>query len=232
MAITHDDILNKEFPTRFRGYDTDEVDAFLEDVAREVASLTRENNRLNEEIVRLQKELLDLKEEEAELRQAVLSAHRLAEEMRSQLEGQRRLMVEKARVEVDKVVAAGREELARMESRVEELRRVKRELTARLKATLEGYLRLVEEEEGQEEVPILNAQIIEEIGQEVKEELEALGLAVEGGRGQPQGPESVPGDQGSEAPPAQEPGPSPPSAPLQGEGAQEEEPVRLGPALD
>jgi len=47
MGVTPLVIKQKEFSTRFRGFDVQEVDAFLEDVARELESLETdlENSR-------------------------------------------------------------------------------------------------------------------------------------------------------------------------------------------
>ena len=236
MAITHDDILNREFPLRFRGYDTDEVDTFLEEVAKEMASLNRENNRLNEEIVRLRKEMEELKEKEAELRQAVLSAHRLAEDMREQLVGERKLLVEKAKVEVDKILASAGNELSRIQGRVEELRRVKKELVTKLKATLEGYLRLIEEEDGGDEGAELGPQLLEEIGEEVKSELESLGLSLKEVGITEYPLEEQPNDSPAAPSPGldREPGASPSAAPSTPSDEHEKDipSIDLGPALD
>ncbi len=54
MSVTPLVVRQKEFTTRFRGFDVQEVDAFLEDVAKEmntlgntIENLTEEKHRLN-----------------------------------------------------------------------------------------------------------------------------------------------------------------------------------------
>lgn len=59
MALTPDDLLNKEFPeTKFRpGYDKDEVDDFLDEVVVEWRRLIQENEELRAEVSTLQEQL-------------------------------------------------------------------------------------------------------------------------------------------------------------------------------
>ncbi|GAA1158826.1 DivIVA domain-containing protein [Nesterenkonia sandarakina] len=59
MALTPDDLLNKEFPeTKFRpGYDKDEVDDFLDEVVVEWRRLTQENEDLAAKVARLEEQL-------------------------------------------------------------------------------------------------------------------------------------------------------------------------------
>lgn len=59
MALTPDDLLNKEFPeTKFRpGYDKDEVDDFLDEVVVEWRRLIQDNEELRAEVSTLQDQL-------------------------------------------------------------------------------------------------------------------------------------------------------------------------------
>ena len=57
MKITLQDIIEKEFRVKFRGFDIVEVDTFLEEVAENFFQLTEENTRLNETILSLQEDI-------------------------------------------------------------------------------------------------------------------------------------------------------------------------------
>ncbi|MFC1845341.1 DivIVA domain-containing protein [Thermodesulfobacteriota bacterium] len=57
MKITHQDIIDKEFRVKFRGFDMAEVDTFLEEVAEKFFKLSEENTQLNEKILALQEEI-------------------------------------------------------------------------------------------------------------------------------------------------------------------------------
>ncbi|MDX2434485.1 MAG: DivIVA domain-containing protein [Desulfobacterales bacterium] len=57
MKITPQDIIDKEFRVKFRGFDMVEVDTFLEEVAEIFFKLNEENTRLNEKVLTLQENI-------------------------------------------------------------------------------------------------------------------------------------------------------------------------------
>lgn len=57
MKITPQDIIDKEFRVKFRGFDMAEVDTFLEEVAESHFKLIEENTLLNEKVIALQQDL-------------------------------------------------------------------------------------------------------------------------------------------------------------------------------
>ena len=57
MEITPQDIIDKEFRVKFRGFDMAEVDTFLEEVAENFFKLTEENTLLHEKIASLRRDL-------------------------------------------------------------------------------------------------------------------------------------------------------------------------------
>ena len=67
MHISPAEILEKEFAQRFRGYDVHQVDAFLEDVAKELARVSKEHTCLKEEVDILKEELAASREKRAKL---------------------------------------------------------------------------------------------------------------------------------------------------------------------
>ncbi|MEN8231921.1 MAG: DivIVA domain-containing protein [Thermodesulfobacteriota bacterium] len=57
MKITPQDIIEKEFRIKFRGFDMAEVDTFLEEMAENFLKLTEENIRLNEKVLALHEDM-------------------------------------------------------------------------------------------------------------------------------------------------------------------------------
>ncbi len=146
MSLTSNDVLEKEFRVRIRGYDTEEVDLFLEEVAETLAAITRENNSLKDQLAACQAQLEKYKKGEDEFKQAVLSAHKLAEEMKAQASKESEVILERARLEADKIVTSAHKEAAILEDRIEGLQRLQREAVAKIRATIEGYLRILDED--------------------------------------------------------------------------------------
>ncbi len=127
MTITPQDIQAKQFHTRMRGFDMDEVDKFLETVAEEFLVVTLENKQLLEKVETMNKELANFRNKEQAFQSAILSAQRISDEMQA-----------KSRREAEEIVVNARESADEMEQRVrrevdellENSRREAEELTA------------------------------------------------------------------------------------------------------
>jgi DivIVA domain-containing protein len=112
MSITTQDILEQEFHVRFRGFDKDEVDAFLEKVAESYFNLLEENKQLNEQVKALQKGRGAPGTIDKSLLDAIASVKEIANEAKSM--GQREAPAELTESinELNKSTASISEELA------------------------------------------------------------------------------------------------------------------------
>ncbi len=146
MTIMPNEILEKEFSTRFRGYNPEEVDAFLEEVSEELAAVIQERNALRDQVAAYEAKLEEMGRKEEEFRQALTSAHRLAEEMKEQSAKKADLIIERAKLDAERMVEDAHKEALRLEERVRSLRRLQREAIYKIRATIEGYLNILDEE--------------------------------------------------------------------------------------
>ena len=81
MAIRPVDIRRKEFKSGFRGYDANQVDDFLDEVADEFERTFSENQRMSEEITSLQERLQQFEELEASIREALVHAQQVSQDL-------------------------------------------------------------------------------------------------------------------------------------------------------
>ena len=81
-TVTPLDVRQAKFATSMRGYDKAEVNAFLLEAADGYETATRENERLRQEIARLEASLYQYRELEGTLKSALLSAQKLADDVR------------------------------------------------------------------------------------------------------------------------------------------------------
>ena len=95
MAVSPKDILEKEFNTKFKGYDPQEVDLFLDEIMTEFASLIDERDSLLARVSSLESQVSEYKEKEDKLSEAedkimstVLAAQRNAQVYLSKVEVQ------------------------------------------------------------------------------------------------------------------------------------------------
>lgn len=101
MPLTPRDIQEKAFSVRYlRGFDIEEVDLFLEEVAENLYILIQENKRLHEQVKLLERNNQEFRAQEKALRDAVLSARQVADGI-----------ITKSRQEAAKILDRARETL-------------------------------------------------------------------------------------------------------------------------
>ena len=148
MRITPMDIRQQQFKVRFRGFDRQEVDTFLADVAADYEHLVKENALLKEQLTALEERSRGIEGREKLLQDTLLTAQRLAEEMKDGAKREANLLVREAELQGDKVVEEARAEEAKIKAEILALKRTRRQLAEGLRVTLDMYQRLVNEELG------------------------------------------------------------------------------------
>ncbi|MEK7372938.1 MAG: DivIVA domain-containing protein [candidate division NC10 bacterium] len=145
MRITPMDIRQQQFTVKmFRGFDVQEVDTFLEDVAQDYEALVRENTLLKEQLQVLEDRTRGLEERERVLQQTLVTTQRLTEEMKESARREAALTVREAEVAGEKLLEAARTEEAVIQSEIMLLKRNRRQLAEGLRSTIEMYQRMVE----------------------------------------------------------------------------------------
>jgi cell division initiation protein len=143
MRLSPLDIRQQQFTVRmFRGFDPQEVDAFLEDVAEDYESALRESALLKEQLSALEERSRGLAEREKALQDTLLTTQRLAEDMKESARREAQLLVREAELRGEKMLEEVRAEEARIRSDIKTLRRTQRQLVEDLRSTLERYQRL------------------------------------------------------------------------------------------
>jgi len=80
VNLTPLDIQQQRFKTRFRGFDIQEVDVFLDQMADAFESLLKQNENLTEDFRRLQFEIQGYKNREDAFKRALLNSQRVIEQ--------------------------------------------------------------------------------------------------------------------------------------------------------
>jgi cell division initiation protein len=144
MRISPLDVRQQQFTVRiFRGFDPQEVDAFLEDVAEDYESVLKENALLKEQLEALEERVRGMVEREKTLHETLITAQRLTEEMKEAARRDAALHVRDAELRGEKVLEAVRAEEARIRGDITALRRSRRQLVEQLRGTIETYHRMV-----------------------------------------------------------------------------------------
>jgi cell division initiation protein len=145
MRITPLDLRQQQFTIRmFRGFDPQEVDAFLEDVAEDYEAVLKENALLKEQLAALEARAKSFTDMEQTLRDTLLTAQRLTDELKTSAAHEAELLVREAELKSDKLLEEARAEEARIRTDLMSLKRARHQIAESIRATLESYQRLVD----------------------------------------------------------------------------------------
>ena len=140
LHISPAEILEKEFAQRFRGYDVHQVDAFLEDVAKELARVSKEHTRLKGEVDSLKEELAASREKERSLNEELLVAQTMGDDIRARAEQEASRIVSGAQIDAQKVMAEVRQQCASLQQEITAMNQKREQFETSLRSLLEGYL--------------------------------------------------------------------------------------------
>jgi cell division initiation protein len=144
MRITPHDIRQQQFTVRmFRGFDPQEVGAFLEDVADDYEMLLKDNQLLKEQLAAQEERQRAVIEREKHLQDLLVNTQRLVEDMKGAAKREADLIVREAELRGEKQVEAARGEEARIHVEIQALKRLRRQLAEDFSATMDRYRRML-----------------------------------------------------------------------------------------
>ncbi|MFH1148600.1 MAG: DivIVA domain-containing protein [Pseudomonadota bacterium] len=134
MRITPMDIQQQQFRIRFRGFDVQEVDSFLELVASELKEVFHENSSLKDEIKRLQDAQAMYQEKEKTFQTAFISAQRVIDEMKENAQRQGKLILTQAEVEAARLLQQAETRASQIQEEIARLKQQRVQLEYRVKS--------------------------------------------------------------------------------------------------
>jgi DivIVA domain-containing protein len=110
MSLTPEDVEKQVFKERFRGYDQDEVDRFLDRVAASVGEFIRERDLLRDRVRELERQAAESSESGELLQRTLVAAQRTADETIDEARATAEQTVEDARHQAEEILAQARNE--------------------------------------------------------------------------------------------------------------------------
>ncbi|MDD4273444.1 MAG: DivIVA domain-containing protein [Desulfobacter postgatei] len=144
MGVTPLVIKQKEFSTRFRGFDVQEVDTFLEEVARELESQETAIEQLRQENHRLNLENQGYRKREESMRNAMIQSQKVLDQMKENAEKSAQVTIANAEVEAEKILNRTHKRLSQLHSDITELKRQRIQLEMQIGSVLESHSKLLE----------------------------------------------------------------------------------------
>ncbi len=153
MRITPLDIQQKQFPVKFRGFEMDEVYAFLELVREEMEELLRENSSLKETISRLDSQLKDYKNMESSLKDTLMTAQQMVDDYKNNSRKEAELVLREAEIKAEEMLRDAQERVVKIHEDIVDLKGIRRHFKEELKRLIQNHLQLIEfdrEREGED----------------------------------------------------------------------------------
>ena len=147
MRITPLDIQQMVFKVTFRGYDKEEVNRFLEELAQTVELLNRDYAVQREKVIFLEQQLGELKRTEATLSSTLLAAQSLAEDVKQNAHREADLVIKEAELKAGELMHRARVELTDTQRDLSALQKQRLLMVERLRASLRMFERMLEVEE-------------------------------------------------------------------------------------
>ncbi len=144
MGITSLVVKQKEFTTRFRGFDVQEVDYFLEEVSKELENLNLTIQGIHEENHRLNLENQGYRKRENSMKNAMIQSQKVLDQMKENAKKSSQLIIANAEVEAEKILNRAHKRLSQLHSDIIELKRQRIQLEMQIGAVLESHSRLLE----------------------------------------------------------------------------------------
>ena len=154
--LTPLDIQRQTFSRAFKGYNNDEVRAYLQLIAEEIERLVKDVDRLSRENAMLREELDEHSQRERILKDTLLSAQKVSEDVKANARKEAELIVKDAELLAERVVAQAMMRISGIERAIQDLKIERTSARNKLQQTLDTVQQMlaVDAEEESAEQPI------------------------------------------------------------------------------
>lgn len=143
MKITPLDIQQKKFRTKLRGYDTEEVNAFLDIIREEMEDIIRENSSIKEELRRMELKLKEYRDMEETMKTVLISAQKMMDEHKGSAQREAEIILKEARLEAQDIVKDAEKRVIKLHEDIAELKRIKMHFKEEVIRVIEGHKKML-----------------------------------------------------------------------------------------
>ncbi|MBS4750554.1 DivIVA domain-containing protein [Granulicatella sp. zg-ZJ] len=147
MSITPIDISSKEFSKKFKGYNPDEVDDFLDRIMLEMESLIKEKRELEKKIKFMGEQVEHYMSLQDTLNKSIVVAQDAADRVKENAEKEAEIIVSEAQRTADDLVNVAVEKATRIANETDTLRKTAIVFRKKFQLLVESQLDLIQNEE-------------------------------------------------------------------------------------
>jgi len=136
MKVTPLDLRQQRFQTVMRGYDRGEVQAFLLEVADDYENALRDNDKLRQDVAKLDAVLGEHRGQERNLRNTLLTAQKLAYEIKEHAQNEAAMLMREAEGRADLLLQKAQTRLEDVQREIDGLRMKRKEVENDIEALI------------------------------------------------------------------------------------------------
>lgn len=144
MKISPDNIKKQEFSKSVRGFDNEEVNAFLEKLADDIQELQDENDSLKKELETANIRLEEFKKIKDSLNETLVKTHEASSKTIESTKKRTSLMIREAEIKATHILEKAGESAKEVRSSLINLREERELIVAKLKAIVNSQARLLD----------------------------------------------------------------------------------------
>ena len=147
MAITPNDIHNKDFSTKFKGFDPEEVNDFLEEVKKELETLIRDNKDLEKRVKFNEEKVEYFNSIQETLNKSILVAQEAADRLRENARKDAEIIVFEAEKAAQAMLREAAEKVTDINRETDLIKKETRIFRQRLQILTQTQLDMIKNEE-------------------------------------------------------------------------------------
>lgn len=161
MGLTPLDIHNKEFPTKMRGYDQDEVNDFLDQIIRDYETVLKDKKELEKKLKFSEEKVEHYNNLQDSLNKSIIVAQEAADRLKENSDKEAVIIIQEAENNADRLLNDSVEKARRITAETEELKKQSRVFKQRLQLMIESQLEMVKNNEWDELLKSETEEVIE-----------------------------------------------------------------------
>ena len=147
MAITPNDIHNKDFSTKFKGFDPEEVNDFLDEVKKELEHLIRENKDLEKRVKFNEEKVEYFTSIQETLNKSIIVAQEAADRLRENARKDAEIIIFEAEKTAEELLKEAAEKASQINRETDAIKKETRIFRQRLQILSQTQLEMIKNEE-------------------------------------------------------------------------------------
>lgn len=147
MSLSKIDLLNKKFARKAFGYDRDEVDQIMMEMAEVLGEEADRRKELKGRVRRLEQQLVEYRQRDEALRDTLMSTQKMVDELKMAAGREADQILDEAHSKAEETLRQGHARLAQVHEEIEGLKRQRNRFRVQLRSLIRTHLELIEAED-------------------------------------------------------------------------------------